>query len=146
MPRNFLLDTNVLLDAILGRSGADDSRACLLLFDRSSDLIPWIAPHGLATIYYLARREIGKDAIEIVLRKLLQSVRLAPLDEISSLKAFDYGMSDYEDALQSASADVVGAEAVISRNIKDFTNSPVPALTPDEFIAKLEKESSPSSD
>lgn len=44
-------------------------------------------------------------------------------------------MEDYEDALIAYSAWRSGVDLIITRNKKDFVNSPVPAITPAEFIA-----------
>lgn len=43
-------------------------------------------------------------------------------------------MSDYEDALIAYSALSAGVDIIVTRNKKDFANSPVPAFTPDEFL------------
>lgn len=43
-------------------------------------------------------------------------------------------MKDYEDALIAYSALRSGVDFVITRNVKDFVFSPVPALTPGAFI------------
>ena len=43
-------------------------------------------------------------------------------------------MNDYEDALIAQSCKRAGVSMIVTRNKKDFKNSPVPALTPQEFI------------
>jgi predicted nucleic acid-binding protein len=42
-------------------------------------------------------------------------------------------MPDFEDAVLSATAQREGAELIITRNTKDFDNSPVPAVLPKDF-------------
>lgn len=44
---------------------------------------------------------------------------------------------DFEDAIQSAIAEYVHADYIITRNIKDFTQSKVMALTPAELLARI---------
>lgn len=51
-----------------------------------------------------------------------------------SRKAFRSAMDDYEDALIACSAQSAGIDLIITRNKKDFRHSPVPALTPEEFL------------
>lgn len=46
--------------------------------------------------------------------------------------ASDFG--DYEDALQYYSALRENVEAIITRNTKDFADSSLSVLTPDEFL------------
>ena len=42
-------------------------------------------------------------------------------------------MKDFEDALQASAAELNKIEIIITRNKKDFTNSPVKVLTPKEI-------------
>ena len=46
------------------------------------------------------------------------------------------GMPDFEDALQAAAAVACKAQVIITRNVRDFKKSPVPAMTPEQFVAK----------
>lgn len=41
---------------------------------------------------------------------------------------------DFEDCLQDKCAKDVGADYIITCNVRDFENSEVPAITPDDFI------------
>lgn len=44
---------------------------------------------------------------------------------------------DFEDAVQSVTAGRVRADYIVTRNVKDFVKSRVPALTPSELIARI---------
>jgi hypothetical protein len=46
-------------------------------------------------------------------------------------------MRDFEDALQAVAAESVGAQAVITRNAADYRRSPVPAVSPAEFLRRV---------
>lgn len=48
--------------------------------------------------------------------------------------ASESAMSDYEDALIAYAAARSGVDFIITRNVRDFTLSPVPALTPEAFV------------
>ena len=41
---------------------------------------------------------------------------------------------DYEDAVQMCQAKRIGADHIVTRNVRDYKNSPVPALTPTEYL------------
>ena len=43
----------------------------------------------------------------------------------------------FEDAVQSATAESVHADYIITRNLKDFTKSKVMAFTPTELWARI---------
>jgi predicted nucleic acid-binding protein len=44
---------------------------------------------------------------------------------------------DLEDCLQVECAKAVGADFIITRDIHDFANSPIPALLPEDFLKEL---------
>jgi hypothetical protein len=45
-------------------------------------------------------------------------------------------MDDLEDAMQAISALAFGADHLVTRNVRDYRNSPVPALTPKAFLGR----------
>lgn len=45
--------------------------------------------------------------------------------------------NDYEDAIQSATAQRIHADFIITRNIKDFAKSKILAFTPTELLARI---------
>ncbi len=68
---------------------------------------------------------------------MLGAFQVAGVDKVDCLNALGLDMSDYEDALVSVCAQKVKADYVLTRNTKDYEASPVPALTPDEFLTKF---------
>ena len=49
-------------------------------------------------------------------------------------KALANGMRDFEDAIIAESCSRNGIDLIITRNLKDFKQSPIPAMSPDEFV------------
>ncbi|WP_178841804.1 hypothetical protein [uncultured Treponema sp.] len=47
-------------------------------------------------------------------------------------------MTDLEDGLQIRCAETNNLDYIITRNIKDFFNSPVPAIEPQKFIKLMQ--------
>ena len=67
-------------------------------------------------------------------------IRLFEFADFSSVvleMAVNMKWKDFEDAIQSATAEYVYADYIITRNIKDFTQSEVMALTPAELLARI---------
>ena len=60
-------------------------------------------------------------------------IELKPNDLIL---ATDLDFNDYEDALQSVCAKRIKADFIITRNTKDFKNSQVKAITPEQLLEK----------
>lgn len=59
------------------------------------------------------------------------------LRENDLLKAAELSFGDYEDAIQSVCAARVRADYIVTRNGKDFVNSPVPAITPADLLKRV---------
>jgi predicted nucleic acid-binding protein len=131
------LDTNIVLDVLLNRPEfVAESEAVILTCERAGDPM-FIAWHGLATSYYLLRR--GRTEAEAMqeIDKLLAWARVADAGDAHARTARALGFSDFEDALQAASAEACGADCIVTRNGADFAKSNVVAMMPSEFLAKF---------
>ena len=71
----------------------------------------------------------------IRLCNLLTVVGIDKAKIISALANDDF--TDVEDCLQSECAKEFSADYIVTRNVKDFQNSEIPAISPDEFLKKV---------
>lgn len=110
---------------------------CLDAFDENDELSPWVAAHTISVIFYVGHPKIGKAAILDWIKESLEVLEMAPLSSAQTLSSFEYEMSDFEDAMQVASAISVGAVGIITHNTKDFRKSPVRSITPGEFLSEV---------
>jgi len=83
------------------------------------------------------RKELNSSRIKEILTTLTSIFTAADLRKTDLIRAAELEFSDYEDALQSVCALRVKADYIVTRNTKDFKNSPVPAITPSELFGKL---------
>ena len=51
--------------------------------------------------------------------------------------AYASGQPDIEDAAQLAAAIATGIEVIVTRDPRGFSGSPIPVLSPDEFLQQL---------
>lgn len=137
MLQNYLLDTNIILDVVLGRAEKINAIKCLDVFDQKADFSAWIAPHTPAIVHYVGRKQIGNDQIFVSLNQIAARFNIAPFTNQFMQNALSYGMGDFEDAMQAACAEGICAKAIITRDKKDFQNSPIPFLTPLQFLAEV---------
>jgi len=129
-----LLDINILLDVAFQRPGARASAALIARCGREHEA--WLAWHTLATLAYLIERQQSAAAAREFLRGLLGWTDVAPATRADAMAALDWPMPDYEDALQAAAAVACGAQAIITRNTRDFRASPVASMTPEVFLKR----------
>jgi hypothetical protein len=70
---------------------------------------------------------------------MLSFVEIAETNHKDLLLAIDSEFADFEDAVQyQTSLNSTGIKHIVTRNKKDFKLSSIPALTAEEFVAKIE--------
>jgi predicted nucleic acid-binding protein len=130
-----LFDTNVLLDIALARKPfVKASMKAWTMVSTGLDK-PMIAPHSLATFYYMVRQAHGNPRAHEAVRDLLETGSVAAFDEQAASTALALEFSDFEDAMVAAVAVSAEAEWILTRNIRDFKKSPVPCQTPEAFVS-----------
>jgi len=130
-----LIDANVLIDVALARPGLHEVSGEALSRCGDSENTAFVAWHTLSNVFYILRSQAGRDRAVEFLEDLLQWVQVAGVGHSDALRAFGYGISDFEDALQVSAAEACAADLILTRNTADFRNSPISATSPEEFIA-----------
>jgi hypothetical protein len=127
-----LLDTDVLLDVGLRRARFFGPSGAVVEWAESEPGQAAVAWHSLANVSYLLR----PDARPFI-RDLLEFVEVAPTGTDAAKQAVGFPMHDLEDALQAAAALAFGASYIVTRNARHYRRSPVPAVSPIDFLAAL---------
>ena len=134
-PLNVLLDTNVVLDIILAREPFVQKALLLFAMGEAGEIQLFLSTDAISTIYYIVERNKDAKTARQAIVNLIGRVRLATLDERSVLRGIDLDFVDIEDALVAAVAEAAHVDLIATRNGRDFANSPIPAVSPDEFLA-----------
>jgi predicted nucleic acid-binding protein len=94
----------------------------------------FVARHTLSNFYYLVSPRQGSTDARGFLVDLTRFVTVAPIDTDAFQYAAALSLSDFEDALQVATAHACGASVIATRNVKDFRRSPIPAKKPEAIL------------
>lgn len=132
-----LIDTNIILDVLCQRERFFENSSMVFKLCEMKKLDGVISALSIPNLVYIMRKELDHDAIKIVLQKLSLIFKIEDLKAADLLKAAVMDFKDYEDALQSICAERTNADFIISRNVKDFQNSSVKAVTPEKFLNML---------
>lgn len=73
-----------------------------------------------------------------MIAKLLTFLEIAPVNRSVLENAIRSRMKDYEEAVLAESASICGCDLIVTRNIKDFAKSNVPAVDAIQFLAILQ--------
>lgn len=98
---------------------------------------PFLAAHGYATLYYLLGAAATRKLRQAAMDWIFEAFSVAAVGEKELSAARSYGMADFEDAMVAAAAASADCCAIVTRNTTDFTGSPVPAISPEDFIAHI---------
>ncbi|MBQ9574405.1 MAG: PIN domain-containing protein, partial [Synergistaceae bacterium] len=90
-----------------------------------------------ANVIYVMRRTLIPERREYLLGALSSLFRFERLTFTDLQTAAKMKWRDFEDAVQSATASRINADYIITRNTKDFENSTVKALTPEEYFSEV---------
>jgi predicted nucleic acid-binding protein len=127
-----LIDTDVLLNFALGPEPFASASRPVIAWAEANPGHAAVAWHTLSHIAYLA-----PSGAREFLSGLLTFVKVPATGTDDAIKALQLPMRDLEDALQASAVLSFHADFVVSRNAKDYRTSPVPAITAEEFSAKM---------
>jgi len=131
------LDTNILLDSILKREPWVSDSAKILRLNAKKKIRASITTNMITDIYYIAVKVTGKAQIREAITTFLKIFDIIPVDRADCKKALASGIDDFEDALLSVCAMKNKSKYIITRNVKDFAGSAVPAIEPSEFLEEF---------
>lgn len=132
--KKLFLDTNIVIDLLDKREPFcyDAVRLFTMAYNKKVQLL--VSPMTYATASFLLRKH-GTEEV----RRLLNNFRLLSRVTTANERTVDESLvsrfADFEDALQYYSALTAKAEAIITRNKKDFANSKIPVMTAGEYLA-----------
>lgn len=129
-----LIDLNVLLDVIQKREPHYRSSALVINQVVKGATKSYLPAHAVTTLHYLVGKYQNAGKANEVVNWALNTFQIVPVTHDTLAKAHLLGWPDYEDAVVSTAAHQAGCTAIVTRNIKDFRSSKVPALTPDEYL------------
>jgi predicted nucleic acid-binding protein len=133
-----MIDLNVLLDVIQKREPHFGPSATVVSKVLNGELSALLPNHALTTIYYIVAKFADRRRAEEAIDWLLAHFEISVADKSSFVRARSLQMSDFEDAVVTSLAETSGCDYIITRNTSDVENSPVPAVTPEEFLGSLE--------
>lgn len=129
-----LIDTNVVLDVIQRREPHYRASAAVIdrvVRKRSRAALP---AHAITTIHFLVHRYQNQETASQVIDWILARFDVAPVGRTELIRAQSFAWGDFEDAVVAAAAEAAGCEVIVTRNVRDFSGSPVPAFTPEEYL------------
>lgn len=134
---NVLIDGNIILDVLQNRESHIEASSKVWKLCETNLVNGYVSALTFADMVYVMQKELTPAKIYEVLKKLALIFHFTELSISDMEKAAGMMWKDYEDAVQAATAERIRATAIITRNIKDYQQSKIPAFTPAEFLERF---------
>lgn len=132
-----LIDTNILLDVLLDRAPWADEASQIWNACDTGRLEGYVPASAITDIFYIARRSTDVATAQLAVGLCLATFQVSPVDRLALEQATSLPGNDFEDNLQVACAHLSSAEAIVTRNPRDFAASLIPVLSPGDLLARL---------
>ena len=136
MKKAFLV-TNIIVDLIADRKPF--SQYSIEIFKKAEEkkIKLFTSSHSIATTHYLLKKYLEEEILHDVLYNLLDYVTVISVDTDVLKKGLRSKLKDFEDSIQILCASFVEKiDCIVTRNIKDFRDSEILVLTPDELCLR----------
>ena len=133
-----LIDTDVILDFFFDRQPFAENASKIFSLCESKKITGFVTPVIISNVYYLLRQSAKHEKVIEKLKLLVSITEIAVMDKEVVTQALNSDFKDFEDALQNYSAEIhKEIDLIITRNTKDFKNSKLAVMTPDNYIKSI---------
>ena len=135
--KKVFLDTNIMVDLIADRKPF--SKYSIEIFKKAEErkITLFTSSHSIATTHYLLKKYLAEKILRDVLNNLLDYVTVIAVDTDVLKKGLRSKHRDFEDSIQILCASKIDKiDCIVTRNTKDFRNSEILVLTPDELCLR----------
>ena len=130
-----VIDTCVILDYLQNRDPFFDDALNIAIGSANREYEAYITASSVTDLYYIIHRHTH-SAIQTrkIINTLTQLFGLVDTYAEDCINALHSDMTDYEDAVMCETAYRIRADHIVTRNIRDYSKSKVPALLPADFL------------
>ncbi len=133
-----LIDTDVILDFFFDRKPFSDYASQVVGLCETKQIEGYLTPVIYSNVYYLLRQTARHEKVIEKLKQLMTITDVLLMDKEVVSNALNSGFKDFEDSLQNFAAMKHGSiDVILTRNLKDFTQSEIGVLTPESYIKSI---------
>ena len=99
--------------------------------------VGYISTLTIANLVDIMRKMLSPEKTQEVINLLRLIFEFADLCVADVNLASRMECIDFEDVIQSATAQRIHADFIVTRNVRDFAKSRMPAFTPSELLARI---------
>ena len=135
--KRIFLDTNILIDYIDNRVGADDAEQ-IFACGFSKEVLLFASSLTFANMAYIIKGRAQEEKYE-ALRLMAGVVDILPLGKQEVLSAIRHPAPDFEDMLQYQCAKAGGCDYIITNDRRHYEFSDIPHFSSAAFVERLDE-------
>ena len=132
-----LVDTNIILDALLEREPFFRDAKALLKAIENHQIQGYITATTLTDIFYIARKNKGIERAREDICDLLALMQICAVDRSILEAAISSNLSEFEDAVQLACAVSNNLNAIATRDAQGFVDVSMQILSAGELLQQM---------
>ncbi len=130
-----IIDTNIALDMMANRQDFQDEAAKVFTICIGGLAQGYFTSNSVCDLHYVLHRHFHDERrTRSVLETWLNLVGILEVNRDDCMKALNSKTADYEDAVIQQAAARSGCDYIVTRNLRDYEFSSVPAVSPAEFV------------
>jgi len=132
--KNVLLDSDILIDFFIDRQPHSKYSSYVLSQIELKNIDGFLTAVIISNVYYLLRQLSSHDKVIKKLNQLMTLTEVLVIDKQIVMTALNSKFKDFEDALQNYACESYDKiDLILTRNTKDFKNSDISVMTPEQY-------------
>jgi predicted nucleic acid-binding protein len=139
MPLRALVDTNVMVDLLLSREPWFGQAKPLWDARDAGQIECAVLASALTDLYYICRKPalLGAAGAKLAIEMVMQRFEILTVDRATIQSALLLPGVDFEDNVQIACALRERVAVIVTRDVGDFSQSPISAIEPPDIMKHL---------
>ena len=135
--KRIFLDTNILIDYIDNRAGADDAEQ-IFACGFSGEVLLYASSLTFANMAYIIKGKTLEEKYD-ALRLMAGIVEILPLGKQEVVSAISQPVKDFEEMLQYQCAKAAGCNYIVTNDRRHYEFSDIPHFSSATFVEQLEE-------
>ena len=135
--KRLFLDTNILIDYIDNRAGADDAEQ-IFACGFSGEALLFASSLTFANMAYIIKGRSQEEKYD-ALRQMTGIVEIVDLRKKEVMAAISQPVKDFEDMLQYQCAKSAGCDYIVTNDRRHFDFSDIPHFTSSAFVEQIDE-------
>ena len=141
MASKIFIDSDVVIDFFTDRLPFANPASEIFELNEQNVIQLYLSAASINNIYYIVRRFLGHKATLKVIEELTEMTEIVGTTKNEIMQALRNEFRDFEDSIQySCALTVEGIEAMLTRNVKDYSASKIAVFTPENYLKTIEND------